>query len=151
MRECHDIYWMQGDITTRHDGGLLVEGSLKEEPLISRRGRTSQWDWRGNVCQEKNTHLHAISCSKTRWSSLMYNQVLHEALVTSLRENKVQFVIQETWHPFQRGQVDIRADPTRCEWTWQRRRGHPSIATPYARARRCCSKAPKSTLASAPI
>ena len=53
----------------------------------------------GNGCRQETTHLHAISCTKTGWSSLTHNQVLHQALAQSLRESKVQFVVEDTW-PF---------------------------------------------------
>ena len=51
-----------------------------------------------NGCRQETTRLHAISCSKTGWSSLTHNRVLH-ALARSLRESKVQFVVEDTW-PF---------------------------------------------------
>ena len=53
----------------------------------------------GNGCRQATTRLHAISCTKTGWSSLTRNRVLHQALARSLRESKVQFVVEETW-PF---------------------------------------------------
>ena len=51
----------------------------------------------GNGCQQETTRLHAISCTKTGWSSFTHNRVLHQALVRSLRESKVQFVVEDTW------------------------------------------------------
>ena len=54
---------------------------------------------RGNGCRQETTRLAAISCTKTGWSSLTYNRVLHQALARSLRECKVQFVVEDTW-PF---------------------------------------------------
>ena len=53
----------------------------------------------GNGCRQETTPLHAISCTKTRWSSLTHNRVLHQALARSLRESKLQFVVEDTW-PF---------------------------------------------------
>ena len=50
----------------------------------------------GNSCRRKNTRLHAISCTKTGWSSFTHNRVLHQALARSLRESKVQFVFKDT-------------------------------------------------------
>ena len=50
----------------------------------------------GNGCRQETTRLHAISCSKTGWSSLTHNRVLHQALARSLRESKVQFVVEDT-------------------------------------------------------
>ena len=52
-----------------------------------------------NGFRQDITRLHAISCTKTEWSSLTHNRVLHQALALSLRENKVKFVVQDTW-PF---------------------------------------------------
>ena len=40
-----------------------------------------------------------MSCTKARSSSLTHNQVLYQALARSLRESKVQFVVQDAW-PF---------------------------------------------------
>ena len=65
-----------------HDAAELVDGMC-----------------RGNGCRQETTRLHAISCTKTGWSSLSHNRVLHQALARSLRESKVQFVVEDTW-PF---------------------------------------------------
>ena len=43
----------------------------------------------GNGCRQETTRLHAISCSKSGWSSLTHIRVLHQALARSLRESKV--------------------------------------------------------------
>ena len=53
----------------------------------------------GNDWRHETTRLYAISCTKTGWSSLTHNRVLHQALARSLREGKVQFVVEDTW-PF---------------------------------------------------
>ena len=53
----------------------------------------------GNGCRQETTRLHAISCTKTGWSSLTHNRVFHQALARSLRESKVNFVVEDTW-PF---------------------------------------------------
>ena len=53
----------------------------------------------GNGCRQETTRLDAISCTKTGWSSLTHNRVLHQALARSLRESKVQFVVEDAW-PF---------------------------------------------------
>ena len=50
----------------------------------------------GNGCRQETTHFHAISCTKTGWSSLTYNRVLHQALTGSLRESSVQFGVEDT-------------------------------------------------------
>ena len=54
----------------------------------------------GNGCRRETTRLHAISCTKTGWSSLTHNRVLHQSLVRPLHESKVLFLVEETW-PFQ--------------------------------------------------
>ena len=50
----------------------------------------------GNGCRQETTRLHAISCTKTKCSSLTHNRVLHQALARYLRESKVQFVVEDT-------------------------------------------------------
>ena len=68
--------------------------------------------FRGNGCRQETTRLHAISCTKTGWSSLTHSQVLHQALARSLRESKVQFVVKDTW-PFREraGGQNARLNP----------------------------------------
>ena len=51
----------------------------------------------GNGCRQETSLLHAIPCTKMGWSSLTHNRVLHQALARSLRESKVQFVVEDTW------------------------------------------------------
>ena len=72
----------------------------------------------GNGCRQETTRLHAISCSKTGWSSLTHNRVLHQALARSLRESKVQFVVEDTW-PFRQraSEQNGRLSPLRMEIT----------------------------------
>ena len=72
----------------------------------------------GNGCRQETTRLHAISCSKTGWSSLTHNRVLHQALARSLRESKVQFVVEDTW-PFRQraGEENGRLNPLRMDIT----------------------------------
>ena len=53
----------------------------------------------GNGCRQETTRLYAISCTKTGWSTLTHNRVLHQELARSLCESKVQFVVEDTW-PF---------------------------------------------------
>ena len=50
-----------------------------------------------NGCRQEPTHIYTISCTKMRWSSLTHNRVLHQALAQSLRESKVQFVVEDIW------------------------------------------------------
>ena len=51
----------------------------------------------GNDCRQETTRIHAIPCTKREWSSITHNRVLHQALARSLRESKVQFVVEDTW------------------------------------------------------
>ena len=72
----------------------------------------------GNGCRQETTHPHPISCSKTGWSSLAHNRVLHQALARSLRESKVQFVVEDTWPFRQRGSEENgRLNPLRKDIT----------------------------------
>ena len=104
----------------------------------------------GNGCRQETTRLHAISYTKTRWSSLTHNQVLHQALARSLRKSKVQFVIENTWAfreraSGQNGRLnDLRIDVTK-------EAGDSSTTTLGARKRRLYSALPLSILAPAPI
>ena len=52
-----------------------------------------------NSCRQETTRLRAISCTKMGRSSLTHNRVHHQALAPSLRESKVQFVVEGT-RPF---------------------------------------------------
>ena len=72
----------------------------------------------GNGCRQETTRLHAISCSKTGCSSLTHNRVLHQALARSLRESKVQFVVEDTW-PFRQraSEQNGRLNPLRMDIT----------------------------------
>ena len=71
-----------------------------------------------NGFRQETTHLHAISCTKTGWSSLTHNRVLHQALARSLRESKVQFVAEGTW-PFRQraSERNGRLNPLRMDIT----------------------------------
>ena len=72
----------------------------------------------GNGCPLETTRLHVISCTKTGWSSLTHNRVLHQALARSLRESKVQFVVEDTW-PFRQraSEQNGRLNPLRIDIT----------------------------------
>ena len=64
----------------------------------------------GNGCRQETNRLHAISCTKTGWSYLIHNRVLHRALARYLRESEVQFVVEDTW-PFRKRELaDKTAD-----------------------------------------
>ena len=72
----------------------------------------------GNGCQQETTRLHAISCMKTGWSSFTHNRVLHQALARSLRESKVQFVVEDTWRFRERSSgQNGRLNPLRVDIT----------------------------------
>ena len=119
----------------------------------------------GNGCRQKTTRLHAISCSKTGWSSLTHNRVLHQALARSLRESKVQFVVEDTW-PFRQraSEQNGRLNPLRMDITTEagalfdnhprlntftrhynrqplRRLQSGECSTPYRKTPRRCSRA----------
>ena len=72
-----------------------MEGPLwREETLVKSLGSHDATELvvgmcHGNGCRQETIRLHAISCSKTGWSSLTHNRVLHQALARSLRETKV--------------------------------------------------------------
>ena len=72
----------------------------------------------GNGCRKETTRLHAISCTKTGWSSLAHNRVLHQALARSLRESKVQFLVEDTM-PFRQraSEENGRLNPLRMDIT----------------------------------
>ena len=121
----HDVVCgLPGGIPRRHDGGPPVEGrrapwhlfveclgvSQKETRLSAPCGRETLGRslgshdaaelvggmCHGNGCRQETTRLHDISCTKTGWSFLTHNRVLHQALARSLRERKFQFVVEDT-------------------------------------------------------
>ena len=72
----------------------------------------------GNGCRQETTHLHAISYTKTGWSSLTHIRALHQALARSLRESKVQFVVEDTPHFRERASgQNGRLNPLRMDIT----------------------------------
>ena len=73
----------------------------------------------GNGCrQEITTRFPAISCTKTGWSSFTHNRVLHLAMARSLRDSKVQFVVEETWPIRKRAsEQNGRLNPLRVDIT----------------------------------
>ena len=72
----------------------------------------------GNGCWQETTRLHAISCTKTGWSYLTHNQVLHQALARSLRESKIQAGIEDA-RPFgqRASERNGRLNPLRMDIT----------------------------------
>ena len=83
----------------------------------------------GNGCRQETTRFHAISCTKTGWSSLTHNWMLHQALARSLCESKVQYVVEDTW-PFREraGGQNGRLDPLHKDITTEAG-GHSSTTT----------------------
>ena len=80
-----------------------MKGSLWRETLDRSLGSHEPGEVAGgmcddNGCRQETTRLHAMSYTKTGWSSLTHNRVLHQALARSLHEKKVQFV-EDIW-PF---------------------------------------------------
>ena len=81
-----------------------MEGPLWRETLGRSLGSYGAAELVGAMChgngfRQETTRLHAISSTKTAWSSLTHNRVLHQALAQPFRESKVQFVVEDTW-PF---------------------------------------------------
>ena len=81
-----------------------MEGPLWRKTLGKSLGSHDAAELVGGIChgdgyRQETTCLHAISCTKTEWSSLTLNRVLHQALALSLRESKVRFVVEDAW-PF---------------------------------------------------
>ena len=106
--------------------------------------------YHGNGYRQETIRLHAISCTKTGWSSLTHNRVLHQALVRSLRESKVQFVVEDT-RPFRErasGQNGT-LNPLCMDITTEA--GDSSTTILDSRMRRFYSTLPSLTLAPAPI
>ena len=100
-----------------------MEGPLWREPLGKSLGSHDATELvgrmcHGNGCRQETTRLHAISCTKTGWSSLTHNRVHHQALARSLRESKVQFVVEDTWPFRERGsRQNGRLNPLRMDIT----------------------------------
>ena len=98
-----------------------MEGPLWRETLGRSLGSHDATELVGGMCHGngfQTTRLHAISCSKTGWSSLTHNRVLHQALARSLRESRVQFVVEDTW-PFRQraSEQNGRLNPLRMDIT----------------------------------
>ena len=76
-----------------------MEGPLWRETLGRSLGSHDAAELVDGMChgpdfRQETTCLHAIFCTKTGWSSLTHNRVLHQALARSLRESKVRFVLK---------------------------------------------------------
>ena len=78
-----------------------IEGPLWRETLGRSLGSHHAAELVGGMYHgngwRQETRVHAISCTKTGWSSLTHNWVLHQALARFLCEDKVQFVVEDTW------------------------------------------------------
>ena len=116
-----------------------MEGPLWRETLGRSLGSHDATELVGgmchvNGCRQEATRLHAISCSKTGWSSLTHNRVLHQALARSVRESQVQFVVEDTW-PFRQraSEENGRLNPLRMDITTEA--GHSSTTTLGTRIR----------------
>ena len=78
-----------------------MEGLLRRKTLDRSLGshdaeRLVDGIYHGNGCRQETIRIHAISRTKTGWSSLTHNRVLQQTLPRSLRENKAHFVVQDT-------------------------------------------------------
>ena len=128
---CHGICRMPGVFARRHDGGPPVKGDLRQSLGSHDATELVGGMCHGNGCRQETTCLHAISCTKTGWSSLTHNRVLHQALARSLRESKVQFVVEDTW-PFRQraSEQNGRLNPLRMDITTEARAlfdNHPRL------------------------
>ena len=79
-----------------------IEGPLWRETLGRSLGSHDAAELVGGMYhgigwRQETTRVHAISCTKTGWSTLAHNWVLHQALAQLLRESKAQFVVEDTW------------------------------------------------------
>ena len=63
-----------------------------------------------NGYRQETTRIYAISCTKTGWSSLTHNRMLHQALARSLCESKVHLVVEDTCPCRERDLADKTAD-----------------------------------------
>ena len=81
-----------------------IEGPLWTDTLGRSLGSHDAAELVGGIChvngsRQETTRLYAISCTKTGWSFLTHNRVLHQSLARSHYESKVRFVVDDTW-PF---------------------------------------------------
>ena len=83
----HGICRMPGVFARRHDEGPLWRETLGRSLVSHDATELVGGICHGNGCRQEATRFHAISCTKTRWSSLTHNRVLHQALARSLRES----------------------------------------------------------------
>ena len=132
-----------------------MEGPLWRETLGRSLGSHDATELVGGMChgncfRQETIRLHAISCSKTGWSFLTHNRVLHQAPARSLRESKVQFVVEDTW-PFRQraSEQNGRLNPLRMDTTTEA--GALFAATLDSRIRHFYSTLQSSTLAPALI
>ena len=109
---------MPGGFARRHDGAPLWRETLGRSLESHNATELVGGMCHGNGCRQETTRLHAISCTKTGWSSLTHNRVLHQALAQFLRESKVQLVVEDTWRLRQRAsEQNGRLNPLRMDIT----------------------------------
>lgn len=70
-----------GDLQQGQDGRLPEERKSRQESGTTRCSGTSLRTCHGNGGQKETIRLHVTSCTKTGWSSLNHNRVLHHAVV----------------------------------------------------------------------
>ena len=105
--------------------------------------------YHGDGCGK--TRLHDASCTITQWSSLTHNRALHQKLARSLRESKVQFVVEGIWSFLEKaGGQDGRLHPPQLEQTTAVVVA-PSAVVPFRSIRGLYSILPTSILVSAQI
>ena len=100
-----------------------MEGPLWRETLGRSMGSHDEAELVDGMChgngrRQETTRLHALSCTKTGWSSFTRNRVLHQALARYLHESKVQFIVEDTW-PFRERASGLngRPNPLRMDIT----------------------------------
>ena len=105
--------------------------------------------YHGDRCGK--TRLHDASCTITGWSSVTHNRALHQKLARSLRESKVQFVVEGIWSFLGKaGGQDGRLHPPQLEQTTAVV-VPPSAVVPFRSIRGLYSILPTSILVSAQI
>ena len=126
------------------------EGTMEDPLWRGILGRSlGQYDSAGLVSgmchddsyRQETTRLHALFCRKAGWSSLNHNRVLHQALVQSLRELEIQFVVEDIW-PFQEraSGSNVRLDPLRMNTTTEFRNGGIIRQPPPTQEYGACSR-----------
>ena len=71
-----------------------MKESLRQEPGSHDATELVGGICHGNGCRRETTRLYAISCTKTGWSSLTHNRVLHQTLARSLARIKSSLLLK---------------------------------------------------------